>query len=418
MSMFLKNGVWWVKLEGGDHQTYRCTYEKDRKRAQSYVRRLNLQATSTKKIQSLFEMTLGAAITRYVEILLLSKGKNPVRRVRRSARNEILRVQRLEDFFGREVKLTELLQPQLVSEFNYTLLHEMKPSSANRYLSVLRALLNRAYEWGAVPYQPKIRLNKSTTPPFRSLSPQQETRLIQSCPATIRDLIVFLLDTGARKSEALELTWNNVDLDRKPRPLVLLTETKSGHPRSVPLPLRTAKMLEYRRRTIPLSQRLVFSERARKDIWTTHDVAMLYAQKGNWIPLSGLQKRWEQARAKAGIPECRLHDLRHTYASKLVRNGVPLLQVARLLGHSTIGLTMRYSHLAVQDLDDLVGVLDYPIDGRTRPFSWVSKLAEKKRKADLAKREATNAKRRTPPPKGARSAGTRRLNETGSGLAR
>src|ERR1700720_691557 len=68
-------------------------------------------------------------------------------------------------------------------------------------------------------------------------------------------------------------------LDRKPRPLVLLTETKSGHPRSVPLPLRTAKMLEYRRRTIPLSQRLVFSERARKDIWTTHDVAVLYAQK-------------------------------------------------------------------------------------------------------------------------------------------
>ena len=180
MSMFLKNGVWWVKLEGGDHQTYRCTYEKDRKRAQSYVRRLNLQATSTKKIQSLFEMTLGAAITRYVEILLLSKGKNPARRVRRSARNEILRVQRLEDYFGREVKLTELLQPPLVSEFNYTLLHEMKPSSANRYLSVLRALLNRAYEWGAVPHQSKIRLNKSTTPPFRSLSPQQETRLIHN----------------------------------------------------------------------------------------------------------------------------------------------------------------------------------------------------------------------------------------------
>src|SRR4029077_7512477 len=137
-----------------------------------------------KKIQSLFEMTLGAAITRYVEILLLSKGKNPVRRVRRSARNEILRVQRLEDFFGREVKLTELLQPQLVSEFNYTLLHEMKPASANRYLSVLRALLNRAYQWGAIPHRPSISLNRSSTPPFRALTAQQEHKLIECCPAS------------------------------------------------------------------------------------------------------------------------------------------------------------------------------------------------------------------------------------------
>jgi len=416
--MYLKGGYWWVPVPGTEGFRYRCTYEKDRKRALTYLRQQNLRATETRNIQLLFEMTLGAAITRYVEIVLLSRGKSATRRVRRSARNEILRVRRLEDFFGRDVRLTELLQPQLVSEFNYTLLHEMKPASANRYLSVLRALLNRAYEWGAIPHRPSISLNRSTTPPFRALTSQQEHKLIESCPNSIRDFIMFLLDTGARKSEALELTWNNVDLDRKPRPIVVLTETKSGRPRAVPLPIRTAENLKYRRRQIPLSQRLVFSERARKNIWNTHDVAILYAQKGNWIPLSALQPKWEQARRDAGIPGCRLHDLRHTYASKLVRNGVSLLQVARLLGHSSINLTMRYSHLTVRDLDECVAHLDFPIDGRRRPFSAKSRAAETRRQEKIAALKAKNAKRRASPPKGLRSVATRKLNEMGDGLAR
>lgn len=416
--MYLKGGYWWVPVPGTEGTRYRCTYERDRKRAQTYLRQQTLRATETREIQPLFEMTLGAAITRYVEIVLLSRGKSATRRARRSARNEIPRVRRLEDFFGRKVRLTELLQPQLVSEFNYSLLHEMKPASANRYLSVLRALLNRAYQWGAIPHRPNISLNRSSTPPFSALSPQQEHKLIECCPASIKDFIMFLLDTGARKSEALELTWNNVDLNRKPRPIVVLAETKSGHPRAVPLPLRTAENLKFRRRQIPLSQRLVFSERARKNIWNTHDVAVLYAQKGNWIPLSALQPKWEQARRAAGIPDCRLHDLRHTYASKLVRNGVSLLQVARLLGHSSIDLTMRYSHLTVGDLDECVEHLDFPIDGRRRPFSPKSRAAEARRQERIADLKAKNAKRRAPPPRNVRSAGTRKLNEAGDGLAR
>jgi len=145
---------------------------------------------------------------------------------------------------------------------------------------------------------------------------------------------------------------------------------------------------------VPLAQRLVFVEKARKDIWETMHVGQLYAKKGHWIPLSGLPKRWRDTRAAAGLPDLRMHDLRHTYASKLVRNGVPLLQVSRLLGHRNIGVTMRYAHLSVDDLDEYVGVLDYPLDGRTRPQSWISKRAEIRRQEATAVREKLNAKRR------------------------
>ena len=201
-------------------------------------------------------------------------------------------------------------------------------------------------------------------------------------------------DAGARKSEALELTWDNVELDRKPRPVVHFTETKGGKVRSVPLPLRCADILRHRRLMVPLAQRLVFVERARKDIWETMRTGQLYAKKGHWIPLSGLPKRWRDARLAAELPELRMHDLWHTYASKLVRRGVPLLPVSKLLGHCNIGVTMKYAHLWVQDLDEYVGVLDCPVDGRTRPHSWASKVAETRRAAEIAEREKKNAKRR------------------------
>jgi len=418
LAIYRKNGYWWVSyLRADGSKARRCTYETKRRNAQAYARRLALQSSRPEDIPSIFEMSLGAAVNRYVEILLLSKGKHPNRRVRRSSRNEILRIRKIEDYFGSLAPLNDLLQPHLVGEFSFALLHQMKPSSANRYLSVLRALLNRAYEWGSLSTRPVIHLNKDNTPPFRSLSPQEESKLIECCAHSIRDYVIFLLDTGARKSEALELTWNNVQFDRQPRPAVLLTETKGGRPRLVPIPLRLSKILEERRHAIPLAQQLVFCERARQNI-QSRTVGVLFAKKGDWIPLSGLTKRWNEARAKAGVPGCRLHDLRHTYASKLVKNGVPLLQVAKLLGHSSVDLTMRYAHLAVHDLDDHVGLLDYPIDGRYRPFNWKSKAAKARHDVEIARLGQESAKRGAPVPTGARTAGNKKLTADGSKIAR
>jgi integrase len=59
-----------------------------------------------------------------------------------------------------------------------------------------------------------------------------------------------------------------------------------------------------------------------------------------------LQHPWQRIRAQAGLPNVRIHDLRHTYASNAVSSGKPIQMVGRLLGHSQLQTTMRYAHLA------------------------------------------------------------------------
>jgi len=71
-----------------------------------------------------------------------------------------------------------------------------------------------------------------------------------------------------------------------------------------------------------------------------------------------MQNGFQAACTRAKIKDFRVHDLRHTFASWLVQGGVPLLEVAKLLGHSTIEMTERYAHLAPENLKAAVGVLD------------------------------------------------------------
>jgi integrase len=233
----------------------------------------------------------------------------------------------------------------------------MKPISANKYLTWIRALLNRAYDWGALDYRPKIPLNRVRWARNRFLSDEEERRVLRHCPERIRTLIEFYLDTGARKDEALRLTWGEVDLTRKPRPVVYFIDTKNGEARAVPLPKRSADNLRKMKDFQGGRSGKVFVYPAVRTIYR-NDGSGIIAREGELAPIASFQKSWEIARSKAGVPDCRLHDLRHTYASRLVRKGVPILHVARLLGHRTIGMTMRYSHLTPVDLDQAVSLLD------------------------------------------------------------
>jgi integrase len=150
-----------------------------------------------------------------------------------------------------------------ISNFSDRLIREGKaPATANRYLSTLGAVLRKASrEWGALAEMPSIPLFKLRNERYRWLSQTEEERLLQASAPHLRDLLIFLLDTGARLSEATQLTWVDVQLDRHPRAMVKFMTTKSGLPRGVPLTRRVEQMLRRLGEACPEGQERVFLHR-------------------------------------------------------------------------------------------------------------------------------------------------------------
>jgi len=194
------------------------------------------------------------------------------------------------------------------------------------YVLTISGLWEYARVHGAATENPwrGLKLGKIDERPVPYVAPADLHRLYASMPAEIRDIIVLLGETGLRRGEALALRWSDVERDR-----LTVARSKSGRPRDLPLTGLARDMLERRRRerAAPLrAPDLVFS---RSD--------------------GGEVSRAFRKAARAAGFAIRLHDLRHAFASGLVRAGVPLPDVGRLLGHRTIQTTLRYASHAPED---------------------------------------------------------------------
>ena len=280
-------------------------------------------------------ITLAAAAERY---LGLKVRKRTIAEDKRT-------LEHLKGAFGAKTLLAEITAER-ISEYKAERLAatrkigEMeKPLSAaavNRPLAILRHLLRLARdEWDVLDEVPKIRTEKEPQGRLRWLTHEEATNLLAACRKSknkaLPDLAEFSMFTGVRRGEALGLTWDRVD---RARGVIRLELTKSGHRREVPLSSNADAVLA--RRWRPEAKGYVFGSR-------------------NW---NSFRSAWEAALDAAGIESFRFHDLRHTFASWLVQRGRTLKEVQEALGHQTISMTMRYSHLAPDHLRAAVAVLD------------------------------------------------------------
>lgn len=190
---------------------------------------------------------------------------------------------------------------------------QASPGTINRRLSLLRRVCNLAYkEWGWLdrPVGDRITLLPQSGNRMVFLTPVQVETLAAACVGA-EDVILLLAYTGLRRSELWRCERTDNDL--------YIRDSKTGKPRIVPMPYRVQHV------QIP--------------VMLTDAV---------------LRKRFEAGRKDAGMPHVRLHDLRHTYASWLIQRGVSLRAAQELLGHSTLAMTQRYSHLDTGHLSDAV----------------------------------------------------------------
>ncbi|ONC56423.1 integrase [Burkholderia pseudomallei] len=168
----------------------------------------------------------------------------------------------------------------------------------------------------------------------RWISRSEATALILAAGAVarqphLRNFVRLALSTGCRKNELLALEWHRVDFERSHFRLEC-EHTKNG-----------------KRRLVPLNSGALLALRDQRD-WVARHCAgsewVFASSSGRRV--GNLQKGFVAACARAGIENFRIHDLRHTFASWLVMEGVSLYVVKDLLGHSSITVAERYAHLS------------------------------------------------------------------------
>lgn len=220
------------------------------------------------------------------------------------------------------------------------------PGTCNRALVLLRYGYTLAVRWRL----PGIRSNpllevknlRDDNKIERFLSQAQLVRLVDcvkhSDNSMLYYIVVFLLYTGARKREVLDARWEDVDWAQQSW---RIPKTKSGKIRHVPLSSGALQLLQYLH-NIHLE--------APEDLRSDH----VFCNPRTGLPFVSFFYSWDTARKEAGLPDLRVHDLRHSFASFLVNAGRSLYEVQELLGHADIRTTSRYAHLSRERLREAV----------------------------------------------------------------
>ena len=176
---------------------------------------------------------------------------------------------------------------------------------------------------------------------------------VRKRPAAMQqaDIIRLLLLTGCRMSEILTLRWSEVKGD-----MLALGDSKTG-PRIVPLNAKARRIVERQPRG---ASPFVFPSPRHPE--GTRAVC---------------PRLWNTVRRQVGIEDVRLHDLRATFASHAVMNGVPVPVVSRLLGHSNVRMTLRYAHLADRDIEASAERIGAALAGILTPTSTIPNVASR-----------------------------------------
>ena len=272
-----------------------------------------------------------------------------------------------------------LLKNHLLPRFGRVYMDEIKPEavlklllerrqekaaagSINRLLVLLRFIFNLAIKWEV----PGVKNN-----PARSIPTLQENNKIerylsmdeaqalyeqvcQSESTMLKFIVPMLILTGARKREVLDAKWEDFDMTRR---MWRIPISKSGKARHVPLAEGALHVLA----SVPRFE----------------GCAWAFPNPATRRPFVTIFESWNTARQRAGLPDVRMHDLRHSFASILINQGRTLYEVQHILGHAQVKTTQRYAHLSANTLLDAAGAATKMLQGVMLPQDMEQPFAQK-----------------------------------------
>ena len=223
----------------------------------------------------------------------------------------------------------------MIEEYKSRGIAGFAPATINREMACMKHLYTVAIKWGKTTRNPvkDVKLFKESNSRTRYLEFEETERLIGSCEAYLRDIVIIAVNTGMRMGEIFNLQWEHIDLKRK---IIYLMETKNGDMREIPMNDRVAGTLF--------------------NIVQNADIPYIFHNKQG-KPFTSVKKSFATALRRSRISNFRFHDLRHTFASHLAIKGIDLNTIRELLGHKSMRMTLRYAHLNQEHKQQAVNVL-------------------------------------------------------------
>jgi len=257
---------------------------------------------------------------------ILERYRDEVSAYKRGATPEIYRINNVLKHPIASERLKHL-KPSIFAQFRDERLSQVSSSSVRRELVILGHCLSLAInEWG-IPLKEnpilKVNIPRESQPRERRVSNGELKRLLSNCKHTaLRLSIELALETGMRRSELLNIKWQDVDLDRG---LMHIPLTKNGSSRTIPLTPRAVELL-----------------------------SCYGGSSCSVIPISAnaLRLAWERLCRRCGMIDLRFHDLRHESVSRFFEMGLTIAEVQLISGHKDVRMLMRYTHLKPEAIRD------------------------------------------------------------------
>lgn len=231
----------------------------------------------------------------------------------------------------------------MIEKYKAERLKQAEPGTVNREVGCLRHMFNTAVRWGYVKRSPAHGVKMLKEPPgrVRYLDTKEiealmkaMNQLTRGAATYLKPIVVMALNTGMRKAEILTLKWAQVDLKGRK---ITVVKTKNNEVRTIPINETLFEELQNISRH-PESPQVFFHP--------------------DGDAFKNVRKSFAKVLKEAKIQDFVFHDLRHTFASHLVMSGCNLRTIQQLMGHKDIKMTMRYSHLSKEHLQDAVAKLD------------------------------------------------------------
>lgn len=226
---------------------------------------------------------------------------------------------------------------------------DRKVAGVNRELALLRRMLNVAVRNGWIAANPFSKGDSLVSAADekrrdRVLTREETSRLLAACESPARWVyriaILFALDCGLRRGEILKLNWDDIDFEAQT------------------LTIQAQNSKTFRSRVLPLPSNCLDELRRFREISSP-------TASGNLVlTVKDIRAGYDAIRAEAGLLDVRFHDLRHTYATRLVAGGLALPQVSNALGHTSLATTFRYVNPHAEVRTQIVSIIDSFNDDR------------------------------------------------------